>query len=68
MEADIECQRVYNQDLKTANFRKKRVTDTGLNKRIKLPDPVSIQKETKIPALVDDLDEVVMKAGKQAAA
>ena len=34
----------------------------------KLPDPVTIQKETKIQALVDNLEGLAIKAGKQAAA
>ena len=62
----MASRRVYDETLKVADFRKKRVNDTGLNKRIKLPDPVTIQKETKIQALVDDLEEAAVKAGKQA--
>ena len=67
-EAEMASRRVYDESLRVADFRKKRVNDTGLNKRIKLPEPVAIQKETKIQSLVDDLEELAVKAGKGAAA
>ena len=63
----MASKRVYDEFLRVADFRKKRVNDTGLNKRIKLPEPVAIQKETKIQSLVNDLDEIAMRAGKKAA-
>ena len=65
-ETEMASSRVYDKNSRTADFSRKRGTDTGLHKRIKLPDPVTIQKETKIQALVDDLEEATMKAGRQA--
>ena len=55
--------RVYDNNLKEADFRKRKVTDTGLNKRIKVPDPACTSKEVKIQGLVDALEEVAVKAG-----
>ena len=67
-EAEMASKRVYDEFLRVDDFRKKWVNDTGLNKRIKLPEPVAIQKETKIQSLVNDLQEVATRAGKKAAA
>ena len=47
------------------DFRKKSVTDTGLNKRITLPYPVDTRTEEKIQDLVNDLDEAILRAGRE---
>ena len=48
MEAkEMECRRVYNENDKTADFRKKPVTDSNLKKRIKVPDPVKGKNESQ---------------------
>ena len=66
-EAELACKRVYDETEKVVDFRKKRVTDTGLNKRITLPDPVNMRIEVKIQDLVNDLGEAIYKAGREEA-
>ena len=62
-EAELAGKRVYDETERVVDFRKKKVTDTGLNKRITLPDPVDMRVEVKIQDLVNDLDEAISKAG-----
>ena len=38
-EAELACKRVYDETENVVDFRKKRITDTGLNKRITLLTP-----------------------------
>ena len=64
-EAELACKRVYDETEKVVDFRKKRVTDTGLNKRITLPYPVDTRTEDKIQDLVNDLDEAILRAGRE---
>ena len=64
-EAELACKRVYDETEKVVDFRKKRVTDTGLNKRITLPYPVDTRTEEKIQDLVNDLDEAILRAGRE---
>ena len=66
-EAELACKRVYDEAEQVVDFRKKRVTDTGLNKRITLPDPVDMRIEVKIQDLVNDLGEAIYKAGREEA-
>ena len=66
-EAEQACRRVYDEAEKTVDFRKKRVTDTGLNKRITLSEPVATRVEVKIQDLVNDLGEAIFKAGRKQA-
>ena len=64
-EAELACKRVYDETEKVVDFRKRRVTDTGLNKRITLPYPVDTRTEEKIQGLVNDLDEAILRAGRE---
>ena len=64
-EAELACKRVYDETEKVLDFRKRRVTDTGLNKRITLPYPVDTRTEEKIQDLVKDLDEAILRAGRE---
>ena len=45
-EAELACKRVYDETEKVVDFRKKRVTDTGLDKRITLPGRLRAGKQT----------------------
>ena len=56
---------MYDETEKVVDFRKRRVTDTGLNKRITLPYPVDTRTEEKIQDLVNDLDEAILRAGRE---
>ena len=40
-EAEMASRRVYQDEQKVADFRKKRVTDSKLKKRIQVPGPVN---------------------------
>ena len=64
-EAELACKRVYDETEKVLDFRRRRVTDTGLNKRITLPYPVDTRTEEKIQDLVKDLDEAILRAGRE---
>ena len=57
--------RVYNEEEKSADFRKKRVTDSGLNKIITVPDSVVEDKEVKIEALVNILENIIDKEAEK---
>ena len=56
---------MYDETEKVVDFRKRRVTDTGLNKRITLPYPVDTRTEEKIQDLVNDLDEAILRAERE---
>ena len=56
---------MYDETEKVVDFRKKSVTDTGLNKRITLPYPVDTRTEEKIQDLVNDLNEAILRAGRE---
>ena len=60
-EAELACKRMYDETEKVVDFRKKRVTDTGLNKRITLPYPVDTSTEEKI----QNLDVAILRAGRE---
>ena len=65
-EEEMASRRVYDEERRSADFRKKRVTDSALNKRITVPDPVAESKEVKIEALANMLDNIVdREAGKE---
>ena len=56
---------MYDETEKVVDFSKKRVTDTGLNKIITLPYPVDTRTKEKIQDLVNDLDEAILRAGRE---
>ena len=57
--------RVYDDETLTADFRKRRVTDSKLNKRITVPEPAVQDKEVKIEALVNMLETIVDKEARK---
>ena len=63
-EALMASRRVYDSQKKVADFRKREVTDSSLNKRITVPEAAPAEKEIKILALVDTLEQIV-KDGKK---
>ena len=65
-EAEMSSKRAYMEEEKSADFRKKKVTDCKLKKRITVPGPVDENKEGKILSLVNILENIVDKeAGKR---
>ena len=64
-EAVMATRRVYDSDLREADFRKRRVTDSSLNKRTTVPLPVGPDMEVKIMGLVNSLEQLADKAGKE---
>ena len=56
--------RVYNEEGKITDYRKKKVTDTNLKKRITVPGPVGVETEGKILSLASILENIV-KGWKQ---
>ena len=44
---------------------KKRVTDIENCQRITVPDPAEASKESKIQVLIDNLEDVAKKAGRE---
>ena len=61
-EAEMAGRRVYDDETLTADFRKRRVTDSKLNKRITVPEPAVQDREVKIEALVNMLETIVDKS------
>ena len=64
-EAEMAGRRVYDDETLTADFRKRRVTDSKLNKRITVPEPAVQDKEVKIEALVNMLETIVDKEARK---
>ena len=47
------------------SFRRKRVTDSKLIKKINVPLPVIPEKEVKILSVVDSLEQLAIEAGRE---
>ena len=64
-EAVMASRRVYDSDLREADFIKRRVTDSSLNKRTTVPLPVGPDMEVKIMGLFNSLEQLADKAWKE---
>ena len=62
---EIETRMVYDEENKEVDFRKKRATDLPTNKRISAPKAAAVENEIKIQMLVQSLENIVKKAGKE---
>ena len=59
--------RVYDPDEGNVDMSKKKVTDMANCRRITVPDAATVSKESELQVLIDNLEDVLMKAGKEEA-
>ena len=64
-EALLASRRVYDPDERSVDMSKKRVTDMENCRRITVPDAAEASKESKIQVLIDNLEDVAKKAGRE---
>ena len=65
LQEEIKSKLVYDEESKTVDYRKKRVTDMSTNKRISAPKAAPVEQEMKIQMLVQSLENIVKKAGER---
>ena len=58
------CRVYYIQEV-SGNFSKKKVTDMSNFRRIKAPDAAEVTKEAKLQVLVNNLEDVTVKAERK---
>ena len=61
----LASRRVYDPDERSVDMGKKRVTDIENCRRITVPDAAEASKESKIQVLIDNLEDVAKKAGRE---
>ena len=65
LEVQMASKRVFDRERGVADFRRKKVTDSKLKKRITVPGPVDVNNEGKILSLVNILENLVKKEAKK---
>ena len=61
----LASRRVYDPEDRSVDMSKKRVTDMENCRRITVPDAAEASKESKIQVLIDNLEDVAKKAGRE---
>ena len=64
----MDSRRVYNPDERSVDWSKTRVTDMATCRRITVPDAAEASKEAKLQVLINNLEDVAVKAGREEAA
>ena len=64
-EAERASCRVFDVDEGRVDLSKKKVTDMSSCRRIKVPDAAEVSKEAKLQVLINNLEDVAVKAGRK---